>query len=80
MAAAIAMMFLFIYICSDINVKDAGYFSIRAFILAELAASLESQLYWFFWPDDTAPFPIRAVILIAIYLIVCQNRLQKIYI
>lgn len=45
---AYALMFLFIYFVCDIPVLSAGYWSIQAFIIAEFAASLEWQLYYFF--------------------------------
>lgn len=47
MFTAIGMMFLYFLIACDITWKDAGYFCIRAFILAEFTASLEWQLYYF---------------------------------
>lgn len=46
MMAGMALMFLFIIICSDVSVWDAGYIWARAFIAAELAASLHWQVYF----------------------------------
>lgn len=47
MFLAIGMMFFYLYVCCEITWKDAGYYCIRAFILAEFAASLEWQIYYF---------------------------------
>lgn len=44
MAAAVGMMFLLIHVCTDLPLPSVGYYTIRAFILAEFAASLEWQL------------------------------------
>lgn len=44
MAAAVGMMFLLIHVCTDLPLPSAGYYTIRAFLLAEFAASLEWQL------------------------------------
>ncbi len=68
MVSAAVLMFIFLYSCCDISAKDAAFFGIRAFVLAELAASLESQIYWFFWPDNAASIFVKAVVLSGIYL------------
>ena len=47
MAAAVGLMFSFIYTCCDLPALDAGYCCVRAFLLAEFAAALEWQLYYF---------------------------------
>lgn len=49
MAAAVGMMYLFIYICCEVNIKDVGYYCVRAFVVAEFAASLEWQIDCFFY-------------------------------
>lgn len=48
MAAAVAMMYFFIFLCCDENAKDVGYICVRAFVVAEFAASLEWQIACFF--------------------------------
>ena len=68
MVFAILLMFLFIYLSCNISVNDAIYYCVRAFVLAEFAASFESQVYWFFWPDDSAPLPIKIIMLVGVYL------------
>lgn len=45
MMAAMVFMDLFIYSCCDLNILDAVYTGIRAFVIAEFAASLEWELY-----------------------------------
>lgn len=81
MLISILIMFLFIYGLSKINIKDAAYYCIRAFILAELAASLERQIYWFFWPQNNAPLWLKALSVIIVYLTVFYLvwRLEKRY-
>lgn len=44
MAAAVLTMFGFVYACTDTSARDAGYLTARAFVLAELVASLQWQL------------------------------------
>ncbi len=48
MIVALAIMFIAIWTCCDFSKITAGYWLVRAFVLAELAASLEWQLYYFF--------------------------------
>ena len=40
MAVAVAFMYGFLAVCCDISLKDTGYYCVRAFVTAELAASL----------------------------------------
>lgn len=44
MAAAVGMMFFLIHVCTDLPLPSVGYYTVRAFLLAEFAASLEWQL------------------------------------
>lgn len=44
MAVAVGLMYFFIWICCEANFKDVGYNCVRAFVIAEFAASLEWQL------------------------------------
>lgn len=55
MAAAVVAIFFFIYSSTDLSMKDAGYLTARAFVLAELVASLQWQL-WVHWTPET-PHP-----------------------
>ena len=47
MAAAVGLMFLFIWGCTQLSPVSVGYCTVRAFLLAEFAASLEWQLYFY---------------------------------
>lgn len=67
MITAIAMMFLFIYASCDISAKEAGYFSVRAFVAAEFVASLEWQVHVFIWQGAAVPFWQEALLLFLIY-------------
>ena len=69
MAAAGLMMYAFIYLCADVNWKDAAYYTIRAFVIAEFAASFEWQIDLFFHESSSlTPVPTGSSILI---LVVC---------
>lgn len=46
MLAAIGLMFLFLFLACGRGALNAGYYTVRAFILAEFGASLEWQLYY----------------------------------
>lgn len=70
MALAIGFMFLLLWLCGGGSLMDSGYCCVRAFVLAEFAASLEWQLHCFFWPDgETAP-PLALGLLAAVYGVV----------
>lgn len=49
MLVAVGFMFIYLYVTCDSNVNVIGYYCARAFLLAELAASLEWQLASFFY-------------------------------
>lgn len=67
MIAAIGIMFYFIYTSCNISVKEAGYFSVRAFVAAEFIASLEWQVHAFIWQDKDAPVWQEALLLLFTY-------------
>ena len=78
MALAALMMFIYIFMSLKMKRRDAAYYTIRAFVLAEMMASLEWQLYvFFFYETGTRPFVekfifpiiIYAAILITIYFV-----------
>lgn len=46
-AVSILIMYLYIRMQADVPARCAGYYCVRAFILGELAASLEWQLYYY---------------------------------
>lgn len=68
MMLAIALMYLFLYICLDVNKIRVGYSCAHAFIWAEFTASLEWQMYCYF-VSNYAMYSIfmRVVILVCIY-------------
>lgn len=45
MVGAVGIMLLFLSLCCNMSLRNVGYVTIRAFILAEFAAALEWQLY-----------------------------------
>lgn len=47
MLLAIVMMFFYFHFCCELTWINAGYYCVRSFILAEFAASLEWQLYYY---------------------------------
>lgn len=55
MAMAVLAIYLFIYLTCDISTKDAGYLTARAFVLAELVASLQWQLWVHWTPEVPSP-------------------------
>lgn len=71
MAVAVAFMYGFLAVCCDISLKDTGYYCVRAFVTAELAASLEWQLDCFgFFTWGWTQVWIRGGLLIIIYALV----------
>lgn len=71
MAVAIGLMYLFIRICTEANAKDAGYYCVRAFVVAEFAASLEWQMECFFYYSiGITEIWIRVLCLVGIYSVV----------
>jgi hypothetical protein len=69
MITAILFMFGYITACCDVSIYDSAYSSIRAFVLAETAASLEWQIYCFFWPENNGGLLIRILLLSVVYCI-----------
>lgn len=74
MAVAVGLMFLTILACGDMPPVSAGYCTVRAFLLAEFAASLEWQLYSFAsrgksWAGIGACLLFAAVIYPAVFLV-----------
>lgn len=67
MAAAVAAMYAFLYLCCSVNAREAGYCCARAFILAEFAASLEWQIHCLLWPQSGAREPRSLILLLLVY-------------
>lgn len=55
MFAALALIILFVYLCSYVDWSGAVYVGLRAFVLAELMASLEWQLEFYFAGSQMEP-------------------------
>ena len=58
MVAAIGSMYLFLWCTCETPPLEAGYYCARAFILAELAASVEWQLHCALWPQRSGRDPL----------------------
>ena len=58
MAMAILSMLLFLWVTRSITLLEAGYVCARAFILAELAASVEWQQHCVLWPQRGGAEPV----------------------
>lgn len=74
MAAAVVLMWLHIWVCCKTSVMDAAFHCIRAFLLAEFAASLEWQLYYYFCATLSLDIGQKSVMeylfLLAVYLVI----------
>jgi len=69
MAMGVGAMFLVVYLCADVPLREAGALVARAFVLAELVASLEWQLDVFFLRGDDATRPASIALAISVYAI-----------
>lgn len=67
MAAAVLFMIGFIYLCCEVNFRDAGYFGIIAFVVAEFMASLEWQIVCMGWSGGMSGRAGRLLLLLAVY-------------
>lgn len=71
MFLAIGMMLLYFYVCCELTWVNAGYYCIRAFILAEFAASLEWQLYYYtVQSSGIVAVWLNILMLVAVYTLV----------
>ena len=68
MAAAVGLMYLFLFRCCDTHLRDIGYYCVRAFVIAELAASLEWQIdCYFYYTMNWQAGWLRVLLLVVIY-------------
>ena len=67
MLLAVGLMFLLLWLNCEVTAADAAYYCAHAFVLAELAASLEWQLHCFFWPLAAPPLTAGLALLAAVY-------------
>ncbi|GAB3186421.1 ATP-binding protein [Nesterenkonia suensis] len=66
MLAAVAVMYGFLAWSTRLGTRDTGYLLARAFVLAELVASLTWQLHVFFFPEG-APVTTTALLVVTVY-------------
>ncbi|MDY0373175.1 MAG: ATP-binding protein [Candidatus Izemoplasmatales bacterium] len=67
MIFAVLLMLLFIYSTADVNFYTAGYMVIQAFVLAEFAASLYWQIYYFVYWSFNLRFILLSEILLVLF-------------
>lgn len=67
MIVAVMLMILVIYGCCEINLTDAAYFGMIAFVVAEFMASVEWQIVCFFWKGELPALWIKTLLLVLIY-------------
>ena len=67
MVAAIGSMYLFLWRTCETTPLEAGYYCARAFILAELAASVEWQLHCALWLQRTGRDPLAVLLFVLVY-------------
>lgn len=67
MMGAIASMYCFLWVSCNTTRLEAGYYCARAFILAELAASVEWQLHCALWPWRSGYDPMAVLLLFFVY-------------
>ena len=67
MVTAIAAMYLYLWATREMNLREAGYSCARAFVLAELAASVEWQLHCVLWPQRGGAEPLSLLLLAVVY-------------
>lgn len=67
MVTAIGLSYLYLWGVWSITLLEAGYHCARAFILAELAASVEWQLHCALWPARGPWEPLSLLLLALVY-------------
>lgn len=67
MVTAIGLSYLYLWGVWSITLLEAGYHCARAFILAELAASVEWQLHCALWPARSPWEPLSLLLLALVY-------------
>lgn len=70
MIVAAGLMFGLIESACKLKMKDAGYCCVKAFLLAEFAASLEWQLHTFLASKGMTDFRLQIMLLVVIYAMV----------
>lgn len=71
MFLAISMMLVYFYFCCELTWINAGYYCVRSFILAEFAASLEWQLYYYtVQSTNIISIWLKVIVLVLVYALV----------
>ena len=82
MLTAVFLMVGFIHLCCDVNFRDAGYFGMIAFVVAEFMASLEWQIVCSVWTNELPGMAAKILMLVAVYGAVffyCGNYCSSIF-
>ena len=77
MVIAVGLMFLFFWICNEGTGLDSGYYCIHAFVLAELAASLEWQLYRFFWNNVIVMKYLVPIVVCGVVFLIMRKLIRR---
>ena len=67
MLCAVSLLNIYLWGTRCVNWLEALYTTARAFMLAELAASVEWQLHCVLWPQQRATAPLSVLLLAAVY-------------
>ena len=67
MALAVTLMYLLIAACAHVSALNAAYFVARAFVLAELVASLQWQLHTYFFAAPAEASLRHGALLVVVY-------------
>lgn len=85
MFVAISAMIIYLHFCCEVTWVIAGYYCVMAFILAEFAASLEWQLYYYtvlsleitsFWLDALVLVLVYSTVFLGIYFLEKKHMLK----
>lgn len=72
MLSAFLLMFLFVWLCSQVNLRLVISSCCTAFIISEFMASVEWQLYCYLYSENAVMNNLwKMVILISVYFIIC---------
>ncbi len=66
MITAFLLMFLMVHTLANIKAITSLYFTIQAFVLAEFAASLEWQIFYYYANDGEKPLSLTSIILMVV--------------
>ncbi|MBE7702330.1 sensor histidine kinase [Oerskovia sp. Sa1BUA8] len=67
MAMAVAAMYAVVALCADVSTREVGYFTARAFVLAELVASFHWQLYSYAVDQGFTGLTVQIGLLVLVY-------------